>query len=152
MRRFSQACLLVAAWALLACNAEPQAAPQASGVNGAGQAKVIVVAPQDADEDPSDEAYADWAAYLNDFAEAHPELKFQTVDSEELSNVTDTPPPLREPFATLFVRPDGTTAYYDGMIFEPFVYDEGARFLAAQEVPGQLEYLELWHPPASGEP
>ena len=46
---------------------------------------VIVVAPPEDAASMSDEAYADWAAYLNDFAAEHPELRFERVERAALA-------------------------------------------------------------------
>lgn len=104
-------------------------------------ARVIVVAPPENAASMSDEAYADWAAYLNDFAAEHPELRFERIVREALDEALADPPQLSEEYAAIFVRSDGRAAFYDGMILEPFVYDEGADFVAGRvSIP---EYLEL---------
>jgi len=105
--------------------------------------RVIIVAPPATALSMSDEAYADWAAYLNEFAAEHPELRFERIERGELEEALPDPPQLSEEYAAIFVRTDGTAAFYDGIILEPFVYDEGADFLAGRvSEPEFLEVLE----------
>src|SRR5690606_33351486 len=108
---------------------------------GTASGVVIVVAPPADDASMSDEAYADWAAYLNEFAAEHPELRFERVETGQLPERMPDAPRLSGEYAVIFVRGEGGAAYYDGMIFEPFVYEEGADFVAGRV--SEPEYLEL---------
>lgn len=130
---------------LLLCACSQHSLP--AGDDGAGVAnaaeigRVLVVAPPTTDASLSDEAYADWAAYLNDFAAEHPEITFQRIEPEQLRKELANAPALSGKYATIFIRSDGMAAFYDGMILEPFVYEEGADFLAGRVSAPQ--YLEL---------
>jgi hypothetical protein len=81
--------------------------------------------------DSESEAYADWAAYLNDFAAAHDDFAVLAMDRAEASQVLAQPPALENGYATIFVRPGDGAILYDGPVLEEIVYDAAASFLGA---------------------
>lgn len=96
----------------------------------AGRPVVLALSSKLPSPDAEGEAYADWAAYLNDFAAAHGNyavVAMERVEAEQLLAA----PPLENGYATIFIRSGGAALIYDGPILEPFVYDAAVAFLNA---------------------
>jgi len=72
--------------------------------------------------DKTDEQYADWSAYLNDFAAAHAKL-YKVYAADESINATLEQHKLnsRQNY-TLFMKRGSPSYFYSGVIVEPAVY------------------------------
>lgn len=85
---------------------------------------VVVVAPA---HEPESEAYADWAGYLQDFADERPPgLRLLRITPARLRRCR---PGWHGSHATLFVRAGGRALLYRGMILEPDRYREGSAWI-----------------------
>jgi hypothetical protein len=83
---------------------------------------VVLVVSSPRPSDPVDEAYADWAAYLNRFSSrADPAIKIVKTTAAQYRRIVAAPP-LATDFATLFIRDPEHALQYDGMILEPQIY------------------------------
>src|SRR3954449_9120312 len=100
----------------------------------AGKPMVLIVSRQPTGADMKDEAYADWAGLLNDFAQEHRgTFHFVTVDPAAMKEIFAENPPIIEPFAVIFFRNTANALYYDGMIHDSSVYRAAASFLIGKE-------------------
>jgi hypothetical protein len=78
---------------------------------------------------PADEAYSDWAEYLNNFSSrAAPVIRIINTTAAEYRNIVAAPL-LKTEFATLFIRDRDHVLQYDGMILEPQIYLLGQSYL-----------------------
>jgi hypothetical protein len=125
------AALLV--WSAIApARADARRALQAS--LDAGKPVVLVVSRPATAADMRSEAYADWAGYLNDFAADHRgRFTFLKVEPGGLKRLFAESTPIKEPFATIFIRSRNRALYYDGMIFDRVFYRFAADFLAGKD-------------------
>jgi hypothetical protein len=130
---------------LVACEADSQA--EVADPQETAKARVIIVTPPTTEADMSNEAYADWAAYLNEFSAAHPEFEFLTMTRESFQENTEPSLVINKEHAVLFLRSDAKAALFDGRILESFVYDEGAAFLASDTASLELDYLQVLEQP-----
>jgi hypothetical protein len=103
----------------------------------AGTPVVLAVAAELPTGDSESETYADWAAYLNDFAAAHGGFAVLAVDAAEASRLLTGPPALENRYATIFVRSADSAIIYDGPVLEEIVYDAAASYL---EAPGDGQF------------
>ena len=105
-----------------------------------GRCVVVVVRPAKAD---SDEAYADWAEYLNDFAARERSVKIVKLSQHRYSELVIAPK-LNRPYDTLFLRDKENALLYRGMILEPDVYRAGKAYMIAKSATesGSREGLE----------
>ena len=110
----------------------------------AGQPIVLAIAAEFPAADGEGETYADWAAYLNAFAEAHSRFAIMAVDGAEAAELLTAPPPLADGYATVFARNADSAVIYEGPILESFVYDAAAAYLDAP-ADGQFD-PELFEP------
>ena len=128
--------LIAIAFAFLAI-AAPARAEQARTLNGnlaAGKPTVVVVSRAASASDMRSEAYADWAAYLNEFAADHRgKFEILRVRPRDLKRLFANGTPIRQRFATIFFRDQKNAVYYDGMIHERSVYQAAATFLSGQD-------------------
>jgi hypothetical protein len=83
--------------------------------------------------DSESEAYADWAAYLNDFAAAHGGFAVVAMDAAEAAQVLAAPLALDNGYATIFARSADSAILYDGPVLEEIVYDAAAQYLEAPD-------------------
>lgn len=97
----------------------------------AGQPIVLAIAAQFPAAGAEGETYADWAAYLNEFAGRHDGFAIMAVDGAEAAELLAAPPPLADGYATVFARDAGSAIVYEGPILESFVYDAAAAYLEA---------------------
>ena len=82
----------------------------------------IVVVYQMLNDETASEQYADWAYYLNNFADSNtPLFKFYSADgafnnrlSESHLNITDS--------YTMFLKKDASSFFYEGVVVENLVY------------------------------
>ncbi len=106
--------------------AAPREALETALRSGVGVVLVVTSARQ---PDPADEAYGDWAEYLNRFsARADPAIRIIKTTAAEYRNILAAPP-LTSDFATLFIRDPKHALQYDGMILEPQVYLRGQAYV-----------------------
>jgi len=99
----------------------------------AGKPTVLIVSRTPTPADQRSEAYADWAGYLNDFAQEHRgDFEFLTVKPTELKAIFAELSPIKSPFATIFLRDAQSAIYYDGMIHDRSAYGAAAAFLAGR--------------------
>lgn len=102
----------------------------------AGKPTVLIVSRTPTAADRASEAYADFAGYLNDFAAAQrATLQFVTIKPAALKAIFAARAPIRQPFATVFIRNARSAVYYDGMIHDPIVYQAAAAYLAGRDSP-----------------
>lgn len=100
----------------------------------AGKPTVLIVSRTPTRADLRSEAYADWAGYLNDFAEEHRrDFQFVKIKPAELKAIFAEHTPIKEPFATVFFRNAQTAVSYDGMIHDRRTYGAAASFLSGTE-------------------
>jgi hypothetical protein len=99
----------------------------------AGTPVVLAVAAELPTGDSESETYADWAAYLNDFAAAHSGFAIMAMDKQEASRLLAEPPALENGYATIFVRSADSAILYDGPVLEEIVYDAAASYLEAPD-------------------
>jgi hypothetical protein len=135
--------LIAPVWLILlfGCNATPDHSIQVPALAGAldGSSKaayeqgrpLLLFAYRDGIR--STEAYADWAAYLNDFkADASAAFYFQRTDAEALKSVLPDIPDATE--FSVFLK-KGMPAYlYEGLIVEPRVYTAVERVYRKQSL------------------
>jgi len=77
----------------------------------------------------TDEAYADWAEYLNAFrSQTAPAVKIVKVTALQYPELI-VEPKLKDQYITLFIRDAEHVLLYDGMILEPQVYRLGLAYL-----------------------
>jgi hypothetical protein len=89
---------------------------------------VLVVAPAGQKQD-EDEAYADWAEYLNQFkGHADPSLRIKKLTLLRFRRLF-VQPKIKGPYAAIFVRDLDHVLVYDGMIVEPKVYKIASDYL-----------------------
>ena len=91
----------------------------------------IVVVVQPSPKPGYDEAYADWAAYLNEFAAREKSVKIVMLSQRRYSELV-TAPKLSRPYNTLFLRAAKNALLYRGMILEPDVYRIGMAYMTAK--------------------
>jgi hypothetical protein len=95
-----------------------------------GKTVVLAVAPTPHRNTGDDEAYGDWASYLEAFtSHAGPDIKILKVTPTAVSQLLSEPR-LAETYATLFLRDRDHALVYDGMALEPGVYSAGLAYLA----------------------
>lgn len=95
----------------------------------AGQPFVLVVTGDSQKAADTNEAYADWAEYLNAFrVQTDPRIKIVKVTALQYPELIVEPKP-KDKYATLFVRDAEHVLLYDGMILEPQVYQLGLAYL-----------------------
>lgn len=100
----------------------------------AGKPAVLIVSRPVTATDRRSEAYADWAGYLNDFAADHRgEFTFVKVAPSRLKRLFAESAPIKQPFATVFIRNRNDALYYDGMIVDRVIYRVAADYLAGKE-------------------
>jgi hypothetical protein len=105
--------------------AGPREAIEGALRNGMGVVLVVVGAGH---PDPADEAYGDWANYLNNFSSrADPAVRIVKTTAAEYRRIIAAPA-LKDEFATLFIRDPAHTLQYDGMILEPQIYLLGQNY------------------------
>ena len=123
-------CVVVLLLGLTLPCASPAAGPREAietALRG-GKAVILVVA-SSRPAASADEAYADWAEYLNRFsAHADPTIKIIKATAAEYRRIIAAPP-LADDFATLFIRDPQHALQYDGMILEPQIYRLGQDYI-----------------------
>lgn len=125
--------LLLALTALAVAEFNPRRTLQAN--LAAGKPTVLIVSRTPTPADQRSEAYADWAGYLNDFAEDHQgDFEFLKVKPTALKAIFAEHTPIKSPFATIFFRDAQSAIYYDGMIHDRNAYRAVAAFLAGRAV------------------
>jgi hypothetical protein len=128
--------LLLAGILLTAPNVHAESAAAAIRIIAEGKPTVLVVSRAATKKDLASEAYADWTAYLNDFAaERRDAFRFVRITPNDLKAIFGGRAPITQPFATVFIRNASGAIYYDGMIHEPAVYRAAAAFLSGTDDP-----------------
>ena len=90
---------------------------------------VLTVSPA-ATPSATDEAYADWASYLNIFATTTgAKTKILKLSSSRYKGKI-AGPRLSHPFATLFVLDERHILIYDGTVLEPAIYELGLAYIS----------------------
>jgi hypothetical protein len=136
LRAILHASLLLAGIFLNAEAASAESVTAARRILSAGRPTVLIVAPQPAAANRASEGYADWAAYLNDFAaERRGTFRFVRVTPKALRAIFAASTPMTHPFATIFIRDARNAVFYDGMIHEPQVYRSAIAFLSGATDP-----------------
>ena len=85
----------------------------------------------------TDEADADWAAYLEDFREDRPEASIRFAPPETCRALTAADA-CNAPYTTLFLNAEGEALLYEGRIVEPQVYGHAAAALLGGEMTPEL--------------
>jgi hypothetical protein len=99
----------------------------------AGRPTVVVVSRPATVFDMRSEAYADWAAYLNEFAaDQQGKVEVLRLKQNDLKRLLANSTPIKHRFSTIFFRDEKNAVYYDGMIHERSVYLAAAAFLSGQ--------------------
>jgi hypothetical protein len=99
----------------------------------AGKPAVIAVIDRLPRPDKASETYADWAAYLNEFAAANPDLVVVAVEARDYDRVFQPAAPLQQGYATIFARAPGQAVAYSGTVLESFVYQAGLDYLRSPD-------------------
>lgn len=127
---------LVAGLSLLAsagCAAPAQTVRSAAALP-AGAALVAIAPDSPPRADLESEAYADWAAYLDDYVAAKPAtLGFARVSAARWMALARSP--AMPGYATVFLRPDGQALVYRGMVLDLAVYQAGAAWALGGPLP-----------------
>jgi hypothetical protein len=128
--------LLLTGILLAAPNAQAESAAAARRIIADGKPAVLIVSHAATNKDLASEAYADWAACLNEFvAEQRETFRFVRITPKDLKAIFGGRAPVTQPFATVFIRNASGAIYYDGMIHEPAVYRAAAEFLSGTDDP-----------------
>lgn len=111
------------------------AAPAQVGGVPAGPALVVVAPDRPTAAERGTEAYADWAAVLDDYVAGKPgQLAFVRVSAERWRRLFRRPAaPAR--YATIFLRTDGQALVRSGRVLDPPVYEAGAAWALGGERP-----------------
>lgn len=126
--------LLAFASLLTAAAARAESARDIRAILASGKPAVLVVSRTAIASDMKNEAYADWAAYLNEFAAGQRgTVRFLKIGPADLKTIFAESTPIRSRFATIFIRDARRALAYDGMIHERTIYRAAAAFLSGGE-------------------
>jgi hypothetical protein len=102
----------------------------------AGKPTVLIVARTPTASERDSEAYADWAGYLNDFADDYRgAFQFLRVPPQQVGALFASAGAIKQPYAVVFFKNESDALYYDGMIHDRIVYRAAASFLMGVEKP-----------------